>query len=210
MARKTDARGAHFGAESPFELLAQTCLCAVVGLSPLSSRGRDHSHTLREEQLTISLYRHSTRVSTKVTVLVTGLDTGLSVLVLPPCPDHRDTLFSQSKRKYGPACICPVLARGENLFIWVTSRPRAAASRWVLQRGAAARACALREDESRGRFQASPFLAPVGNCISHAWMHVFFQLGNWEVTCLSSVQELQSRSQEVSKETHFITWTAVF
>lgn len=41
-------------------------------------------------------------------------------------------------------------------------------------------------------------------------MHESFQLGNWEITRLTSVQELRSVSQEVSRETCFITWTAVF
>lgn len=203
MAWKTDASGDHLGAESPFELLMQICLCVVAGLSLLSSCVTGPVHTLGEEQLTISLYQHSTRVSSKVGVC-------LPVLVLLPCPDLQDMLFSQRKRKYGPACTWSRNLSGScqtGKSFYLGNKQTQGSS---ITMGPAERSCRRWDNESKGRFQAFPFLAPVGNCIFHAWMHVFFQLGNWEITCLSSVQELQSRSQEVSKETHFITWTAVF
>lgn len=141
-----------------------------------------------------------------------------------PAPICRRCCFPKAKRNMGLRAhgtgICPVFDRWENLCLclsasaaWGTDRPEAAAWRWVLQRGAgggASRAGALQEAESKGRFQTSPFsCTSAGNCTSHAWMCDSFQLGNWEISRLTSAQELQSRSQEVSRETCFITWTAV-
>lgn len=105
VAWRTDANRAHFGAEAPENKphgshQCRQCPCApaeALGLAVLSSCSKELVHVVGEEQLAISLYQGSTRISSEVAVC-------LSVLFLLPCPNLQEILFSPSKKKYGLAC----------------------------------------------------------------------------------------------------------